>query len=67
MSDPHGTPGVRRPPRAEPLQPDRPGRGDDRQPAGDNAGDASADSQEHLEKMRRQSDQAIDNTSTGYD
>lgn len=61
MNDATETPGAKRPPRAEPLQPDLPGSGDEKEetPA---EGNAAAD-----ERQRRQSTDALDNISKGYD
>lgn len=55
---PAGTP---QPARAEPLQPDRPGKGDKR------AESPPAPSHDAAEQQRRQSEQALDNVREGYD
>lgn len=64
----HDDPRHRSPPRAEPLQPDRPGRGSDRQaddgrpPAPGQQGDRP----ERAEKLKEQSETAVENTREGY-
>jgi len=56
----------RKPPRAEPLQQDRPGAGRQRQPEGD-AADAEARREENsVKRAKEQSSDAIDNTREGY-
>ena len=62
MSDPQPDAIKPRPPRAEPLQPDRPGSGDGSLPAG-NGKPADAD----LERARTQSETAEKNVREGYD
>jgi hypothetical protein len=57
----HDDPQHRSPPRAEPLQPDRPGRGADKQepkPAGQPGGNA--------DKLKQQVDAAVENAREGY-
>jgi hypothetical protein len=54
--DPH-----RKPPRAEPLQPDRPGRGS-KQEDSDKAGRSPGDA----EKLKQQSEDALENVREGY-
>ncbi len=56
---PAGTPS---PPRAEPLQPDRPGRGDKRTKTEDSTSRDSV-----AEKQHEQSKDALDNVREGYD
>jgi hypothetical protein len=65
----HEDPRHRSPPRAEPLQPDLPGRGTKKQdkrsgaaPAKGEQGDVS----KSAEKLKRQSEVAIENTREGY-
>jgi hypothetical protein len=58
----------RSPPRAEPIQPDRPWRGDDQQ---DKGGAAPAKGQqggtaEGARKLKQQSEDAVDNAREGY-
>ena len=65
----HDDPRHRTPPRAEPLQPDRPGQGQDRQDQ--SSGDApakgeQAHSSESVEKLKRQSEDALANVREGY-
>lgn len=62
MNQPTTPAGTPRPPRAEPLQPDRPGRGGER--AEDTTGAPSPDP---AEQQRRQSEDALDNVREGYD
>jgi len=62
----------RKPPRAKPLQPDRPGRGDDVQSDGD-SDDALAPptdtdrAEESVARQKQQSDAALENVREGYD
>ncbi len=65
----HDEPAHRPPPRAEPLQPDRPTQGMKKQ--SDPKGRApakgeQADLADSARKLRRQSEDAIDNVSEGY-
>lgn len=60
MSDPQPDKLKKKPARAEPLQPDLPGRGNSTDPAADNADEAAAD------KQREQSETAHENTREGY-
>ena len=65
----HDDPRHRSPPRAEPLQPDKPGQGSDKD--GDNSGAAPAKGQqggthEGADKLRTQSEDALDNIREGY-
>lgn len=59
----HDDPTHRSPPRAEPIQPDRPGRGSDKQRSDSTAqpGDPK-----HAEKLKQQSEDAVDNAREGY-
>jgi hypothetical protein len=66
MSDPVPVPQRRSPRRAEALQPDKPGQGDEREDPKTDAAvkdgrDRSAD------KLRQQSQDALKNVNTGYD
>jgi hypothetical protein len=64
MSDPQPTPGHPKPPRAEPLQPDRPARGNDTESADVEAEeDAEAES---VEQRKVQSETALSNVREGY-
>ena len=61
----HDDPTHRTPPRAEPLQPDRPTRGQDKQT--DNRGNAQqGDSAEQARKLKEQSETAVENVREGY-
>ena len=66
------TPPSRKPPRAEPVQPDRPGRGDDVLSNGD-PDDALAPpidtdrAEESVARQKQQSDAALENVREGYD
>lgn len=51
-----------RPRRAEPLQPDRPGRGDTTVPA-----EPSPPPDDSAKRQKQQSEDALDNTREGYD
>jgi hypothetical protein len=55
--------GQRKPPRAQPLQPDRPGRGDAQQTEAGDAADAEAAAKR---ERRAQSDTALSNVREGY-
>ena len=61
MSDPQDIPGRKKPPRAEPIQPDRPVSGPTSDPARD---DPKADT---VKRQKEQSDAALDNVREGYD
>jgi hypothetical protein len=60
--------GAPTPPRAEPIQPDRPGRGTDREPAAPGAPDASRDkaSDNGADQRAEQEKAALDNVRRGY-
>ena len=62
MTDPLRAPG-KTSRRAEPLQPDRPGRGDDQFGLGDDPGSrqATSDHEDPLEKQLEQTETALDN------
>jgi len=64
MSDPHPTPGHPKPRRAEPLQPDRPARGNDTESAGAETEEGAA--AESVERRKEQSDAALSNVREGY-
>jgi hypothetical protein len=55
--------GAPKPPRAEPLQPDRPGRGTDRNAPDTGAGQKSDDEAKRLAEQERT---AVENTREGY-
>jgi len=57
----HDDPKHRTPPRAEPLQPDRPGRGSDKE---EPAQPARRD--DHVDKAKEQTDTALENVREGY-
>lgn len=60
MSDPHPVPGRKQPRRAEPLQPDLPGRGAGVE-SDDHPGESSA-----AEQQKKQSEDALANVREGY-
>ena len=60
----HDDPTLRKPPRAQPQQPDRPGRGTQRQEV-DNSPPAG-ESGDKAEKLRRQEEVAVENVREGY-
>jgi hypothetical protein len=65
----HDDPRHRSPPRAEPLQPDHPGKGDDKEEKG--SGDAPAKGEQvqspgEAEKLKKQSEDALSNVREGY-
>jgi hypothetical protein len=62
MND-HDDPTHRSPPRAEPIQPDRPGRGKDKEASGDagQAGDPA-----HADQLKKQEETAVENAREGY-
>jgi hypothetical protein len=65
----HDDPRHRSPPRAEPLQPDRPGRGSDKQ--AERSGTAPAKGQQgniadSARKLKQQTDDAVENAREGY-
>ena len=59
----HDDPRHRSPPRAEPLQPDRPGRGQDRQKAPPGVAPAKGDA---ADKLKQQNEDALENVREGY-
>jgi len=66
MSDPQPTSLNKKPPRAEPLQPDRPGSGDEQS---DSSPEASAEEVEKRteERTTEQEETALKNVNQGYD
>ncbi|KQW45360.1 MULTISPECIES: hypothetical protein [unclassified Roseateles] len=61
----HDDPTHRSPPRAEPLQPDRPTRGDDKQK--ERSPEASRrHAKEQAEQLKEQTETALENTREGY-
>ena len=64
MSDPHPTPGHSKPPRAAPLQPDRPARGSDTESTDIETEDGAA--AESVERRKEQSETALSNVREGY-
>lgn len=60
----HDDPTHRTPPRAEPIQPDRPGRGSDRQ--GQDEPGTRDGTAEGAEQRRKRSEDALDNVREGY-
>jgi hypothetical protein len=68
MSNPQPQPGYKLPPRAEPVQPDRPLSGDDvekQKPASD-AADVEVTDAPSADKQKAQSKDALDNVREGY-
>jgi hypothetical protein len=59
-----GRPSKAQPRRAEPLQPDRPGRGNGREKSD---GDPTHDEEESVRRIATQSKDALDNVRDGYD
>ena len=57
--------GAPKPPRAEPLQPDRPGRGADRDDPGTGAGAGQASADE-AKRLAEQEKTAVENVREGY-
>lgn len=69
MTDPQPVPGRKTPRRAEPLQPDKPGSGQGRQPADgevDSAGNASTRKSEKASEQANTSQTALENVREGY-
>ena len=66
MSDKRTTGGAPVPRRAEPLQPDRPGRGDRQQPPSDADPDPDHAPADSADRQRQQSEDAIGNVRDGY-
>jgi len=64
MSDPHSTPGHSKPPRAAPLQPDRPARGGDTESTDIESEDGAA--AESVERRKEQGEAALSNVRDGY-
>jgi len=65
----HDDPRHRSPPRAEPLQPDRPGQGDDKQRRGSGTAPPKGeqgDSADRADKLKQQTDTAVENAREGY-
>lgn len=62
----HEQPGQRKPPRAEPIQPDLPGRGLQKERTADRETDDAGQAAESAENLRRQSEDALDNVREGY-
>jgi len=63
MSDPQPAPGKKQPRRAEPIQPDKLGQGDDAESTGNHESSTS----EHDDARKEQSDTARKNVREGYD
>jgi hypothetical protein len=65
----HDDPRHRSPPRAEPLQPDRPGRGAGKEPGGSGQAPRSGqqgDTAGRARKLKEQADVAVENVREGY-
>jgi len=69
MSDPQPSHLKQKPRRAEPLQPDNPGRGDSTEPSEADPPNVPADktSKESADRLREQAETAQKNVSEGYD
>ncbi|MES2886587.1 MAG: hypothetical protein V4739_01115 [Pseudomonadota bacterium] len=67
MSDPLANPAVKKTRRAEPLQPDNPGRGTDVESADDDGQDLQQVDKTAVKRQKGQLDNAIQNTTEGYD
>jgi hypothetical protein len=65
MSDPQRPPG-RTPPRANPVQPDKPGSGNDTKPAPDDEGRAGDTPHDATKRQAEQSKAALDNVRDGF-
>jgi len=66
MKTPNPQTPKRRPPRAEPLQQDRPGAGNEQMPEGEDASAQARRQQESVKRQQEQSKDAIENTREGY-
>jgi len=67
MSQDRNTPAGHKPPRAQPIQPDKPGSGDGiTSPPGDTSS-ADQTTRDSARRQKRQSDTAPDDVSEGYD
>jgi hypothetical protein len=67
MSIDRTNPSARKPPRAEPLQPDKPGSGDELTRAPDDAAQQGDVTRDSTRRQKQQSDDALDNVREGYD
>jgi hypothetical protein len=67
MTQDRNMPPGHKPPRAKPIQPDRPGGSDDIAAPPDDASRADETIRESVRRQKRQSDAALDNVREGYD
>ncbi|SHM53743.1 hypothetical protein [Rhizobacter sp. OV335] len=67
MSNDRTTSAGRKPPRAEPLQPDKPGAGDELTRAPEEAPQRGEATRDSARRQKQQSDTALDNVRKGYD
>ena len=67
MSQDRNIPPGHKPPRAQPIQPDKPGSGDGVISPPDEASRADQTTRETARRQKRQSDDALDNVREGYD
>jgi hypothetical protein len=67
MSNDRTPSATRKPPRAEPLQPDKPGSGDELTRAPDDAPQQGDGTRDSARRQKQQSDTALDNVRKGYD
>ncbi|NKI92472.1 hypothetical protein [Rhizobacter sp. SG703] len=61
------TPSASKPPRAEPLQPDKPGSGDELTRAPGETAQNGAATRDSARRQKQQSDAALDNVRQGHD
>jgi len=67
MNQDRTTPAARKPPRAEPLQPDKPGSGNEQTRAPGDAPQQGEATRNSARRQKQQSDAALDNVRKGYD
>ena len=67
MSQDRNTPPGHKPPRAKPIQPDKPASGDGVTNLPDDAPSADETTRDSTRRQKRQSDAALDNVREGYE
>lgn len=67
MSDPHANPAIKKTRRAEPLQPDKLGRGTDVESAAEEGQDLQQTDESAMKRQKGQLENALQNTRQGYD
>lgn len=67
MSDPFANPAIPKTRRAEPLQPDNPGQGTDAESDSEEGQDLKQTDKSSVSRQKGQLDNAIQNTTEGYD